>query len=112
MEKSAPSPETRTHTIADARRMNFADLYALFDAAGFIPPDKAALIASQRVDVEHTFGSLQRPNRLCFALAATSAGNMVLSVGAAHVSRHSPCPTPRGVAGAWFRRAADYGALR
>lgn len=57
-------------TLEDNARMPFQEVYDLFVHAGFMPEDKARLVASHRVEIEHTFDTLVRHAPLVNAVTA------------------------------------------
>ncbi len=60
----ATASAARACTIEGRGPVSFADLYDLFTHSGFMPEDKARLVAEHRADVERTFARLEHGGAL------------------------------------------------
>lgn len=60
MSDAVSASRRSSFTLEDNARMPFHEAYRLFVHAGFMPEDKARLVASHRAEIEHTFETLGR----------------------------------------------------
>lgn len=83
MTDACPAPRRSSFAIEDNARLRFQDAYELFVHSGFMPEDKARLVATHRRDIEHTFDTLEaHPPLLMSATARDENGRAVGYVSA------------------------------